>query len=78
MTRHDHAVIRAAREAAGLTQAQAAALIGRGWRVWAAYEAGTREIDPILWQVWRIRAGLAAPASILAGGYSPPRSAGGR
>lgn len=59
------ATIRRARERAGLTQAAAAAIIGRSRRVWIAYEAGTRGIDPLLWQVWLIRAGIAAPESIL-------------
>ena len=50
--------IRATRLRAGLTQSAAAAVIGRSRRVWVAYEAGTRGIDPILWLVWQIRAGL--------------------
>lgn len=58
------AQIRAARESVSLSQTAAAALIGRSLRVWQAYEAGDRGIDPIIWQVWRIRAGLDAPASI--------------
>lgn len=65
MTAPDPATIRAARERAGLTQTQAGAAIGRSLRVWQAYEGGTREIDPLLWQVWLIRAGMADPASIL-------------
>jgi len=55
----------AARAQAGLTQIAAAALIARSDRAWRAYEDGSRELDPILWQVWRIRAGLDKPASIL-------------
>lgn len=60
--------IRAAREAVRLTQAQAAALIGRSLRVWQAYEGGARGLDPILWLVWRIRAGLLPAAAIVEGG----------
>lgn len=59
------AQVAAAREKVGLTQAADAALIDRGDRVWRAYEAGSRELDPILWQVWRIRAGIDPPESIL-------------
>lgn len=57
--------IRAARESLGLTQTQAAELIGRSLRVWQAYEAGSREIDPLMWTAWKIRAGLEPPQSIL-------------
>jgi hypothetical protein len=59
--------IRAARHRAGLSQSAAGRLIGRSLRVWQAYEAGERGIDPVLWQVWLIRAGLAPVASILVG-----------
>ncbi len=58
-------VIIATRERVGLTQGDAGALIGRSERAWRSYEAGTRELDPILWQVWRIRAGLDKPSEIL-------------
>jgi predicted transcriptional regulator len=58
--------LRAARKSLGLSQTAAAAVIGRSLRVWQAYEDGTRGIDPLLWLVWRIRVGLAAPDSILA------------
>ena len=57
--------IRAAREAAGLSQTAAAELIGRSLRVWQAYESGTRAVDPLLWRVWRIRVGLDTPESIV-------------
>jgi predicted transcriptional regulator len=59
------AVIIATRESVGLTQEAAAALIDRSDRAWRAYEAGHRELDPILWQVWRIRAGLDKASEIL-------------
>lgn len=58
--------IRAARKSVGMTQTAAGAVIGRSLRVWIAYEAGTRGVDPLLWQVWRIRVGLDTPESILA------------
>lgn len=57
--------IRAAREGVGLSQTGAAALIDCTRDAWAKYEGGTRGIDPIMWQVWRIRAGLDKPAAIL-------------
>ena len=56
--------IRRAREAAGLTQTAAAALIGRKLRTWQAYEAGDRTLSPELWELWQIRLARlgAAPA----------------
>lgn len=52
--------IRLARQAAGLTQAQAAALIGRSARWWRAIETTSAEhprtIDPALWGLWRLLA----------------------
>lgn len=53
------AEISAAREAAGLTQAQAAelAMLGAQSR-WAEYENGTRKIDPARWVLFLHRAGI--------------------
>ncbi|WP_198021988.1 helix-turn-helix domain-containing protein [Algiphilus aromaticivorans] len=48
--------IRSAREAAGLTQAQAGALIYRSPEVWASWERGRRPLDPALWELWQMRA----------------------
>lgn len=53
--------IRAAREAAGLTQMQAAALIHgtlRAWQNWEAPpdDANARRMHPGLWELFRIRA----------------------
>jgi DNA-binding XRE family transcriptional regulator len=45
--------IRAARLAAGLTQAQAAAIIHKTYRAWMEWEAGNRALDPVLWHVWQ-------------------------
>jgi len=59
------AEIKKARLKVSKTQGAAAAVIGRGWRVWQMYEAGQRKFDPILWQVWLIRVGLEKPESIL-------------
>ena len=68
--------LREARHFVGLSQTAAAAVIGRSLRVWQAYEAGTRAIDPLLWRVWRIRVGLDAPESIMVIGAS--RESGAR
>jgi len=57
------AEIRAAREEAGLTQSQAAALVHsspRNWQQWEDATGGTnaRRMHPGLWDLFRIRAGL--------------------
>ena len=45
--------IRAARESAGLTQTQAAALIHGTMRAWQDWEAGARRMHPGLWELFR-------------------------
>lgn len=55
----------ASRESLGLTQTQAAALIDLKLRMWQRYEAGASFMSPLMWQVWRIRAGLDPPSHIL-------------
>lgn len=57
--------IKEARLGLGITQAQAAAIIESSWRTWQSYEIGARKIHHLIWRVWRIRAGLDKPASIL-------------
>jgi DNA-binding XRE family transcriptional regulator len=57
--------IRDARAAAGLTQTEAAAVIGYSLRGWQDLEAGLGRINSVLWAAWRIRVGLDAPESIL-------------
>ena len=58
------AEIRAAREAAGLTQSEAAKLVHanlRAWQRWEADEATTetaRRMHPGLWELFRIKAGV--------------------
>ena len=51
--------VRAAREAAGLTQAQAAALVHaslRNWQQWEQKEgANARRMHPGLWELFRIK-----------------------
>ena len=48
--------IRAAREAAGLTQPAAAKLAGlAGWRQWSAWESGERRPAAQAWELWLLR-----------------------
>lgn len=49
------AEIRASRLAAGLTQAEAAALIQCGRRAWMEWEAGNREMHPQLWECFNCK-----------------------
>lgn len=49
--------IRAAREASGLSQTHAAALIYCGLRTWQQWESGERRMHPAMWELWRIKAG---------------------
>lgn len=44
--------VRAAREAAGLTQTQAATLIHSTMRAWQEWEAGNRRMHPGLWELF--------------------------
>lgn len=50
--------IRNAREAAGLTQAEAADLLGVTREAWARYEVGMREMVESAWRYWKHVAGL--------------------
>lgn len=47
--------IRAAREAAGLSQTAAGALLYRSLRNWQQWEGGERRMDPALWELFRIK-----------------------
>ena len=49
------AAIKAAREAAGLTQTAAAALIYCTLRGWQEWEAGNRKMHPAFWELWRAK-----------------------
>lgn len=49
------AEIRAAREAAGLTQTQAAHLVHGTLRAWQEWEAGNRRMHPGLWELFRLK-----------------------
>ena len=47
--------IRSAREAAGLSQSAAAALIHSTLRTWQDWEAGKARMHPGLWELFRIK-----------------------
>jgi DNA-binding transcriptional regulator YiaG len=49
------AQIRAARQAAGLTQTEAAALIHSTYRAWQEWEGGRRRMHPGLWALFCLR-----------------------
>ena len=49
--------VRAAREAAGLTQTAAARLIYSTMRAWQEWEAGNRRMHPGLWELFQIKTG---------------------
>ncbi len=49
------AEIRAARQSAGLTQTQAAALIHGTMRAWQEWEAGNRRMHPGLWELFLLK-----------------------
>lgn len=51
--------IRAAREAAGLTQTEAATLIHSTMRAWQEWEAGNRRMHPGLWELFCLKAGVS-------------------
>lgn len=51
--------VRAAREAAGLTQTEAARLIYCTLRAWQDWEGGQRRMHPGLWELWQIKIGEA-------------------
>lgn len=57
------AQIRAAREAAGLTQEAAAAKIEGSVRAWEKWEQGERRMHPGLFQLFLIKTGQAFPES---------------
>lgn len=53
--------IRAAREAAGLTQTEAADLVYSTLRTWQDWEAGIARMHPGLWELFTIKATPPAP-----------------
>lgn len=54
------AEIKAAREAAGLSQLDAASLVYRTSRNWQQWELGERRMDPALWELFRLKAAMNA------------------
>lgn len=44
-----------AREASGLTQSEAAALVHSGLRTWQQWEAGDRRMHPALWELFVLK-----------------------
>jgi len=46
----------AARDAAGLTQTEAAALVHTSCRVWQQWEAGDRRMHPAFFELFRLKA----------------------
>lgn len=55
--------IRAAREAAGMTQTEAALLVHASLRAWQQWESGDRRMNPGLWSLFRIRSTLVDDAA---------------
>lgn len=53
-----HEEIRSAREAAGLTQTQAAELVHSKLRTWQQWEAGDNRMHPGLWELFMIKTGM--------------------
>lgn len=51
-------VVKAAREAAGLTQTDAARLVYSELRAWQRWEAGDRAMHPGLWELFRLKVGF--------------------
>ena len=49
------AEIRAAREAAGLSQTAAAEMVHSKLRTWQQWEAGDRRMHPGLWELFRLK-----------------------
>lgn len=53
--------IHAARQAAGLTQSQAGALIHANLRSWQMWEAGDRAMHPAFWELFLIKTRRTMP-----------------
>ncbi len=69
--------IRAAREAAGLTQTAAASLLYRTLRNWQQWESAKespdhRRMDPALWELFKIKTGRATAIPIVQVKSLPP------
>ena len=53
--------VKAAREAAALTQAAAAAVIHCTLNTWQKWESGDSRMHPAFWELFKIKAGLSNP-----------------
>ena len=53
------ATIRATREAAGLSQTAASALVHSSLRTWQQWEAGDRRMHAGLWELFRLKTALS-------------------
>ena len=53
--------IRAAREAAGLSQTIAAKVVHCGLRTWQQWEAGDRKMHPAFWELFCLKTGFKYP-----------------
>jgi DNA-binding transcriptional regulator YiaG len=47
--------VRAARESAGMTQTEAAAVVYCTLRAWQDWESGERRMHPATWELWQIK-----------------------
>lgn len=56
----DPAAITAAREAAGLTQARAAAVVHANLRSWQKWEGGERSMHPAVFELFMLKTGQRA------------------
>ena len=57
--------VKADRQAAGLTQSQAAALIHVNLRTWQQWEGGERRMHPAFWQLYLIKSKQLTLAQVL-------------
>lgn len=57
------ATIRAARKAAGMTQAEAGALVYHARRSWQDWERGERAMDQAVFELFQIKTGLTTAVS---------------
>lgn len=47
--------IKESRKKTGMTQSQAAAMVGHALRTWQDWESGKRNMHPSLWDYWLIK-----------------------
>jgi putative transcriptional regulator len=67
--------VRAAREAAGLTQTAAARLIYSTMRAWQEWEAGNRRMHPGLWELFTLKLANRVGIEPTTSGFGDRRSA---